>query len=108
MSYATKLEKLIAERDELRKDAERYRWLRSHWIRVSAMTRRNSHAIVLSVTGGWPGEIGDNDRLDAAIDAETTADVDGAAALVVARTSCPECGCAGCNGECAGDDMMGD
>ena len=28
MSYASKIEELIAERDALRKDAERYRWLR--------------------------------------------------------------------------------
>ena len=29
-------------------------------------------------------------------------------APVVGVAMCPECGCASCNGECAGDDMMGD
>ena len=53
---------------DTRKDALRYRWLRVNWFSISAMTSHGGHAMNLDVTGGWPGDPSDNERLDTAID----------------------------------------
>ena len=99
-----------AEMETLRKDAERYRWLRAqHW-------NDGRLAVVADPKGAI--KLGHDcpsfGRLDEQIDAEMLVRqavgampaAPGAPVLGVAM--CPECGCAGCNGECAGDDMMGD
>lgn len=57
------IERLKAENAELRKDAERYRWLR-----VNRYARRESDGVMLDVFDE-DGTLLDSDYLDAAIDA---------------------------------------
>ncbi|MBF8642310.1 MULTISPECIES: hypothetical protein [Pseudomonas] len=77
-----------AERDAMKADAERYRWLRNN-----GETERG--VMVLCVTGwekpatAWATTCPDPETLDACIDDE------------IARTAKPEEGCPLCNGDCS-------
>ena len=62
MSYAEKIEALVAERDALRNDAERYRWLRTHRVHQFSTWRKDTDGV--GATGPFYVE-----HLDAAIDA---------------------------------------
>lgn len=61
---------LLAERDELAKDAARYRWLRARWGRVTDTYKGDSgHITWIDVEPDGEGWDADPDSLDAAIDA---------------------------------------
>ena len=89
---------LRAAMESFRKDAERYR-----------VIRQDHEGKVLPDIAMYGGRALDEYIDDRWAKAQAVGAMPAAPdAPVVARTWCPECGCAGCNGECAGDDMMGD
>lgn len=58
---------LLAERAELKRDAERYRWLRDNWFQIYRESRGSS-GIKISIGDIW-NHAGCADHVDAAIDA---------------------------------------
>jgi|GEM_PF-2591136 len=58
---------LVVERAELKRDAERYRWLRGNWFHLYGESR-GLHGIKLSTGDTW-NHVGLPSHVDAAIDA---------------------------------------